>query len=207
MIETITWEKVPGWFNFDDVYQEAVDRAPRDGAHFVEVGVLFGKSALFMAEAIRKSGKKIALDAVDTFALSADALEKVIDQYRLKRPQADHSRLREIVGLVHQSGHAGVVERVLDLSGLAELIHIVCASGQIWGQSYDAESLDFAYVDALHTYEDTAQILKTFAPKMRPGGVLAGHDYDDEYPGVRDAVRDVLGTKIVVRRQSFVWTK
>lgn len=48
MTNPLTWRQMPGWFNFDDIYQEAVDLAPATGARFVEVGVLLGKSILFM---------------------------------------------------------------------------------------------------------------------------------------------------------------
>jgi hypothetical protein len=39
--------------------------------------------------------------------------------------------------------------------------------------------LDFAYLDARHDYEAVMQDLEEWIPKVRPGGVLAGHDYID----------------------------
>jgi len=46
--------------------------------------------------------------------------------------------------------------------------------------------LDFAYIDAAHDYESVKQDLALWFPKVRPGGILAGHDYPE--PGVRAAV-------------------
>jgi hypothetical protein len=37
--------------------------------------------------------------------------------------------------------------------------------------------LDFAYLDAMHSYEGVAEDLLVWRPKVRPGGILAGHDY------------------------------
>ena len=38
-------------------------------------------------------------------------------------------------------------------------------------------SLDFAYLDANHTYEQVTADIAAWAPKVRSGGILAGHDY------------------------------
>lgn len=38
-------------------------------------------------------------------------------------------------------------------------------------------SLDFVYIDANHGYEAVLEDLTVWTPKIRPGGILAGHDY------------------------------
>jgi len=55
------------------------------------------------------------------------------------------------------------------------------------------ESLDFAYLDARHDRASVEQDLLEWWPKIRPGGMLAGHDYlDGDLPagifGVKTAV-------------------
>lgn len=47
-------------------------------------------------------------------------------------------------------------------------------------------SLDFAYLDAKHDEASVREDIAAWAPKVRPGGVLAGHDYNRS--GVRNAV-------------------
>jgi hypothetical protein len=39
------------------------------------------------------------------------------------------------------------------------------------------ESLDYVYVDARHDYCATYEDIDTWWPKLKPGGILAGHDY------------------------------
>ena len=42
---------------------------------------------------------------------------------------------------------------------------------------FENESLDFIYIDANHKYEFVKQDLETWFPKLRRGGIFAGHDY------------------------------
>ncbi|MEW6303163.1 MAG: class I SAM-dependent methyltransferase [Verrucomicrobiota bacterium] len=54
-------------------------------------------------------------------------------------------------------------------------------------------SLDFVYIDAQHHEEAVAEDVRQWFPKLRPGGLLAGHDYlDGEFSygrfGVKTAV-------------------
>ena len=56
------------------------------------------------------------------------------------------------------------------------------------------ESLDFVYVDANHSYQGALEDMLAWFPKIRPGGLFAGHDYlDGTLPagefGVKSAVR------------------
>lgn len=42
---------------------------------------------------------------------------------------------------------------------------------------FAAGSLDLVYVDGRHRYDSVLEDLLTWWPKVRPGGILAGHDY------------------------------
>jgi hypothetical protein len=62
------------------------------------------------------------------------------------------------------------------------------AAGQI-----DAASIDFVYLDARHDYESVREDLGLWHPKVRPGGILAGHDYlDGELPAGRFGVKSAV---------------
>lgn len=59
------------------------------------------------------------------------------------------------------------------------------AIGQVNG------SLDFVFIDADHSYEGVVSDIEAWLPKLKPGGLLAGHDYDNpDFPkfGVKRAV-------------------
>lgn len=51
------------------------------------------------------------------------------------------------------------------------------------------EALDWCYVDGYaHSGQDGGQTLEEWWPKIRPGGILAGHDYHPDWPATVAAV-------------------
>lgn len=71
-----------------------------------------------------------------------------------------------------------------DMRGLA---HRMMQTGKPWtfyklsseqaAPYFRDASLDFVYLDASHDYANVAQDLRVWYPKVKPGGVLAGHDF------------------------------
>ena len=59
-------------------------------------------------------------------------------------------------------------------------------------------SLDFAFIDANHAYEFVREDIALWWPKVKPGGLLAGHDYGrwDHAWGVRRAVDEAFGDRV-----------
>lgn len=58
-------------------------------------------------------------------------------------------------------------------------------------------SLDFVFLDADHSYEAVLADIAAWLPKVKPGGFLSGHDYENtEYPafGVKRAVDERFGS-------------
>jgi hypothetical protein len=50
-------------------------------------------------------------------------------------------------------------------------------------------SLDFVFIDADHSYEGVAADIDAWRSKVKPGGILCGHDYGhSRFPGVQRAV-------------------
>lgn len=51
-------------------------------------------------------------------------------------------------------------------------------------------SLDFVYIDAMHEFDPVMMDIISWAPKVRKGGIVSGHDYIESYQmGVITAVR------------------
>jgi hypothetical protein len=53
---------------------------------------------------------------------------------------------------------------------------------------------DFVYIDADHSYESVLTDIRAWLPKVRDGGMIAGHDYVESQPGVKKAVHECFGT-------------
>lgn len=49
-------------------------------------------------------------------------------------------------------------------------------------------SLDFVFIDADHSYEGCKRDIEAWFPKVRSGGMVAGHDYSLDWPMVMKAV-------------------
>lgn len=69
-------------------------------------------------------------------------------------------------------------------------------------------SLDFVYLDARHSYEGVTEDLEVWFPLVRPGGIMAGHDYNDGVfvegvHGVRSAVDAFFGVRAIPVRQTY----
>lgn len=57
---------------------------------------------------------------------------------------------------------------------------------------------DFVYVDAGHEPDSCRADILAWLQKVKPGGVIAGHDYHQDYPGVIQAVDEIFKTKATI---------
>ncbi len=155
------YQSIPGWCDFADYYAEVVKGLP-DNAHIVEVGAWQGKSTACMAVELLNSGKSVRFDVVDHFKGSAEIPES-------KQPADQRAAF------------------LANLEPVRQQIHEVheCLSWKA-ADRYCDESLDFVFIDAAHDEDSVSRDLAAWWPKVRPGGIMAGHDLDRE--GVRAAL-------------------
>jgi hypothetical protein len=84
------------------------------------------------------------------------------------------------------------------------------------GRSVDAagtianKSLDLAFIDADHTYEGCKADLAAYWPKVKPGGVISGHDYANDAwefgPTVKRAVDEFITSHGLTLELGENWT-
>jgi hypothetical protein len=72
------------------------------------------------------------------------------------------------------------------------------------------KSLDFVFIDADHGYEGCLRDLRAWYPKVKPGGIFSGHDYENtSYPkfGVTQAVKEFAAEKglLIELGENFTW--
>ena len=176
---TVLPDEIPGWSNSDmfDLYDEVAAVLFSDLCTVVEVGVAYGRSLAYLAQALKNDGVRIV--GVDTFHehIGQDNLPPEVS----KRMMALGTPIEAVR---HNLKECGLLERV-------ELMHMpsVSAAGQ-----FAPESCDFVFIDADHRYPGVRADIAAWYPKVRSGGILAGDDYDlDTYPGVVAAVEDAFG--------------
>jgi predicted O-methyltransferase YrrM len=66
------------------------------------------------------------------------------------------------------------------------------------------ESLDGVFIDADHSYEAVKLDIQNWMPKVRKGGILAGHDYTSAWPGVIRAVDEIFPE---AQKIDYCWLK
>ena len=55
-------------------------------------------------------------------------------------------------------------------------------------RAVEHESLDFVFIDGDHSYKHVKQDIEFWFQKVKPRGLIAGHDYGQKFPGVKQAV-------------------
>ena len=70
-------------------------------------------------------------------------------------------------------------------------------------------TLDLVFIDADHEYESVRDDIAAWAPKVRPGGWLGGHDYWKRggFPGVHRAVDEAFPEGVELDEDSTWWTR
>lgn len=72
-------------------------------------------------------------------------------------------------------------------------------------KEFPDEWLDFVFIDADHSEDAVLDDIRCWKPKVKPGGWLGGHDYNDKFRGVVRAVDQSFGKKKVLHYKGSIW--
>ena len=175
------YQDIEGFFNFEKLYSEIAEWIP-DGGRWVEVGVYKGRSFSYGIVEALNQGKNIDFVAVDGF------------------PQGWEQVLRsgeKVMGL-----YRAFMECMEPLQK-----HFWTISGESSAMAARIEdgTVDFCFIDANHTRPSIDNDIKAWLPKMKPGGIIAGHDYNEPWTGVIEAVNEAFGDRVEHVTESNCW--
>ncbi len=71
----------------------------------------------------------------------------------------------------------------------AEVLRLPSVSA---AEMFDPGELDLVFIDGDHSYEGARADIAAWTPKVKEGGILAGHDYYARWPGVVRAVDEAF---------------
>ena len=72
-------------------------------------------------------------------------------------------------------------------------------------KKFEDESLDFVFIDADHHYDSVKQDIEVWWPKVKQGGILAGHDYYPTEPTWGDVYKVV--TEVFPNKAKYLRTQ
>jgi hypothetical protein len=155
------YQTINGWCDYEDIYRTAIDTAA-NGAVFVEIGAFKGKSGAFAGVEILNSGKKIMLNLVDHFKGNTEHLDVKSTWYESELV-ADPEYLFNLC--------------TKNLEPVKDVVNIIRKSSVQAAKQFKANSVDFVFIDGSHDTESVCLDIDTWFPKVKVGGIIAGHDY------------------------------
>jgi predicted O-methyltransferase YrrM len=173
------YQNIQGWFAYSSIY-DLVVKIAQDGSHFVEVGSWRGRSTSYLAVSIKNSGKNIKVDCIDTWKGSIDEA-------------------------IHQNDPAVINDTLFDeflnnLNWAKDFVNPIRMDSNDAVNLYRDNSLDFVMVDGSHEYYQVHKDISQWLKKVKPGGIIAGDDYD--WPGVEKAVKEIFPSFNIITNTS-----
>lgn len=150
------WSEIEGWFLDGDV-QFVSDICSRIvSGVVVEIGVFAGRSTAVMSPICMANSTKYY--AIDNFHGSTDPRDAA----------TKGQQTRDIQSLF---------EANMKAIGTLDHITVVKANSDDAVKLFDNCSVDFCFIDADHTPHVVLSDIQRWWPKIKPGGILGGHDY------------------------------
>jgi hypothetical protein len=165
-----------GWYYDHPIFQQIFSMLKP--TKIIEVGSLYGASAIHMAKLAKSMGLPTEILCVDTFLGSPEYWEE--DGMSRLKLRSGFPRFYEqfMINVVK----SGVHDMITPFPLVSTLAAQVLRSQSI--------SADVIYLDAAHSYHEVLADIRAFWPLVRPGGLLFGDDFDVIWPGVIRAVHE-----------------
>jgi len=167
-----------GFFTDADIkaYRKLFERLP-ENAKVAEIGCLLGRSICSVADIIRR--KNISFALIDAF-------------------QYDHL----IFGKYTSQDVQANLRKNLDKFGIRDPSVVITGFSNEQSRTFTNYSFDLVFLDGDHSPEGVKLDIDCWMSKLKPGGILAGHDFEF-LPEVATAVEEKLGR--LVQNDGEVW--
>jgi Methyltransferase domain len=166
------YHSLEGWFNMEKQYLELLDATPEGGV-FVELGCYKGKSTSFIGVEIHKRKRDINFIAIDSFQGATNSTD------------VNEIKAYEGISEIEES-------YTYNVSLIGNKIKTIVSLTDEAAQYFEDKSVDCLFIDAGHSYEAVKSDIEAWLPKMKPNGIMAGHDYK-AWEGVNKAVTEIFG--------------
>lgn len=108
----------------------------------------------------------------------------------LEAMQRHHNKRFDVTGIDLWEGPPSLseCEKWLELLGMRQNVALIQSDSVLAAQAFEDDSCSLVFIDGDHSFEGCLRDINAWLPKVKPGGLLAGHDYESTYPGVVAAV-------------------
>jgi predicted O-methyltransferase YrrM len=172
------------WFSYAQFYHDMVQKL-KDGSRIAEIGCWKGRSSVCLGVEIVNSHKAIDFYCIDSWKYVKSTEQPVSSQ--------------EMFDIVYY-------EFLQNIRPIDSYINVIRDNSIDASTLFQKEFFDFIFIDASHHYSDVFNDNKYWLPKLKPGGIIAGHDYfTDVHPGVKEAVDETYGKLVKTIPEQNVW--
>lgn len=173
-----------GWFTYNKFYEQLAKDLPNNCV-FAEIGCWVGRAVSFLAVELINQNKNPTILCIDTW-----------------RGSPEHFAEKEILN------NTLIEDFYNNTKPVREYLIPMCGGSVEMAGLVADNSLDGAFIDAEHTYESVKADIMAWLPKIKTGGILAGHDYfwNTGELVVKKAVDEVLGfNNLVIKENDNCW--
>jgi predicted O-methyltransferase YrrM len=93
----------------------------------------------------------------------------------------------------YELGAIGEFKRNIDAFGLTHLVSPAHMRSLDAAKLFGGQTFNLVFIDTPHDYASVIADLRAWLPLVKPGGIIAGHDYCPQWPGVAKALDEVFG--------------
>lgn len=175
----MSWQDIPGWTctRLREWYHEVAswNSCPT----LVEIGVAYGASLAYLSGSLDPLDRETRLVGIDIW------------QEHQGRDQISPEAWARVTGHGNPM-RACVRELELHAPGAMSRITLIRSTGVDAADGFADGSVGVVFIDEHHTYESVTGAIRAWLPRVRKGGYLSGHDCNPHYPGVLQAVSELL---------------
>lgn len=174
---------VPGWFRDGDINFYRLHAARIKGGLIAEIGSFVGRSAISIGKVCKENGTKVY--CVDHWLLNLEQVE------------GGPTACEYITSILKHYGTQSLYDifqmNVL-VKGLKNVLVPFRMESGMAAEKFREEGVrfDMVFIDGSHKYEFVLRDIRLWKGLVKPGGVLAGHDFHPTHPGVLRAVEEEL---------------
>lgn len=175
-----TWRDIQGFFGYPSFFEQVIKHSSNNSV-FVEIGAWMGQSTCCMGELIKNSNKEIKFYSIDTWEGSVEHSDIIKDL---------HNKNTSLYNEYKNN---------IESCGISDYVIPIQATSLDAVNKFEDESIDFLHIDASHDYENVLADIRAWYPKVKPGGIISGDDYEPVcWDGVVRAVDEYFKDKLIL---------